>query len=315
MDYYPKLLTVLFVTILMSFFSLNSLLAQEYHFASYNIRMDNAEGLHVWSRRMLPLCNLILYNNFDVFGTQEVYYSQLKDMNKYIGEVYANSGLSREGKSDEGLFNSIFYKKEKFKLIASNTFWLSDTPEKFSFSWDDKWPWVCNWVHLKDINNNKDIWFFNTHLSSTSKKSREKSCEFILNKIKEICPKDSNIILTGDFNFIHTNKILNVFRDSKMLKDSYDSAKYKWTPTGTCPSFNLNNITNTRIDFIWVSKNTEVSRYGVLNNFYFGDKGKSITDLKDINMEIVKQKGYKPFIPSDHYPISIWCSFMNNGSK
>ena len=317
MNNYYKLLTVLFVTIMMSFFSLSSLFAQEYHFASYNIRIDTAKGRHSWAVRAEPLCNLIAYNNFDIFGTQEVFYKQLKDMVRYFGDEYSYCGdISQEGKPNDGVFNIIFYKKNKFELIKNSCFWLSETPEKKSVSWGAPEPTICNWAYFKDKTNDKTVWFFNTHLSAKSGQARLESCKLIVKKIKEICPLNSNIVLTGDFNLPHTSIGLKPIRESGMFKDSYDSAKYKWTPTGTCPDgFSCEKITDYRIDFIWVSKNTEVSRYGILNNFYFSTENESITNLKKIDKELISQKKYKNYIPSDHYPISIWVSFPESSQK
>lgn len=46
----------------------------------------------------------------------------------------------------------ILWKKDKFELIKSGYFWLSDTPEIESKGWDEKYDCfrMCSYVILKD---------------------------------------------------------------------------------------------------------------------------------------------------------------------
>jgi hypothetical protein len=98
------------------------------------------------------------------------------------------------------------------------------------------------------------------------------------------------------------------------LKDSYLSAKYKWVPSGSFPNNNLGKITTARIDHIFVSKSTNVLRYGILNNFYFTVEDKSVVDLEQLKSSDLKNKKIAINAPSDHYPVSIFSEFPNNKS-
>ena len=189
---YNKILVIITISITLTF---NQIYAEEYHFGTFNILVGKA-----WSNRIDNISNLILYNNFDIFGTQEVSPDKLKDLNKKLKEVYSYVGVGREDGNNKGEYCAIFYKKDFFTLIDSNTFWLSTTPNIPSKGWDAMYNRICTWAKFKDLRNNRELYFFNTHLDHKGKIAKNESCKLILQKIEEICPANSNIVLTGDFN-------------------------------------------------------------------------------------------------------------------
>lgn len=311
-----SLMKVLLFLIIISFISSN-IEASEYHVGSYNIWVSGSKKSS-WENRVDSICNLILFNNFDILGTQEVSLNQLNDMNKRLKEVYLCYGVGRDDGKEKGEQCTIFYKKDKFKLIEGNTIWLSETPEKVSKGWDASYNRILSYAKFKDIRDNTEIWFFNTHLDNIGKKAKIESYKLILDKIEKICPANANIVLTGDFNFNQRSALYKSIANSKLLKDSYKSAKYKWAPTGslnllTPPGdfygFTPEKISWNTYDHIFVSKFAIVSRYGVLNNFFYSDNGKAVTTIDGIDHNNIKTKVIKYHIPSDHYPVSVWLNF------
>ena len=282
--------------------------AEEYHLATYNIDVNQK----TWKNRCSNLCNLILFNNFDIFGTQEVSSSQFNDLNSYLKDIYSVYGVGREDGKNQGERCPIFYKKNKFKLLSSNTFWLSDNPDKPSKGWDAACNRICSWVRLQDKNSQTEIWFFNTHIDHAGIKARTESCKLLINKIKQICPTDANVVLTGDLNLDQNNSNYKILSESNLLKDSYLAAKYKWAPTGTFPNKNLGKKTVARIDHIFISKSANVLTYGVLNNFYFKSNEKTAGDEGKTNTNELKNKELLIQAPSDHYPVSVFVEFQNS---
>jgi hypothetical protein len=67
-------------------------------------------------------------------GVQEAMPNQVLDLEQMLPE-YKQVGVGREGQG-KGESSNIFYKKEKLKIVQSNTFWLSDTPDSISKGWD-----------------------------------------------------------------------------------------------------------------------------------------------------------------------------------
>ncbi len=294
---YKMLLVLSLFTIINS-----SLYSADYIVATYNIRCieekDKIKG-DGWDNRVDKICNLILFNDFDIYGVQEANYDQITDMLKCLGNEYDCSSTGSDDGKLKGSHNAVFFKKEKFKLLASDTFWLSDTPDKISKGWDSRFFRICSWVLLQDKENNHNIYFFNTHLDATGKLAKENSCQLLLDRIKTIC-KESNAVLVGDFNSYETDKHIKTISTSKYLFDAYDISKYKWMPNGTYNAFNPLRISSKRLDHIFVTKNIKVSRYGIINTFYYITDEKVISNYKKFPYG---PKNIQLHVPSDHYPL------------
>ena len=104
--------------------------AQNLIVGSYNIRNDNqgdARKGDGWATRYKILCDQVQWYGFDVFGTQEVKKNQLDDMLREMPE-YASVGVGRDDGKEKGEFSPVLYKKDRFKLLDSGTFWLSEDP-------------------------------------------------------------------------------------------------------------------------------------------------------------------------------------------
>jgi endonuclease/exonuclease/phosphatase family metal-dependent hydrolase len=96
--------------------------------ATYNIRYANkGDGLNAWPNRKENVKALIKFHDFEIFGVQEALIDQLKG----IAELteYAFYGKGRDDGLEGGEHSAIFYKKDRFKLLKSGDFWLSETPD------------------------------------------------------------------------------------------------------------------------------------------------------------------------------------------
>ena len=87
---------------------------------------------------------------------QEVLNSQLLDLNFSLSE-YSFVGIGREDGKKKGEFCPIFFNKYRFELIESETFWLSETPEKISVGWDAALERICTYARFMDLENNKEF--------------------------------------------------------------------------------------------------------------------------------------------------------------
>ena len=307
-------LILMCVYIVFSLFVSITLEASEYHVGTYNILVGTKGS--TWDKRKENVCNFILYNNFDILGTQEVSPYQYVDLKDKLKGIYSSFGVGREDGKNKGEYSAIFYKTNKFELLGGNTFWLSETPEIVSKGWDAYCNRICTWVKLKDKNNNNEIWFFNTHLDHKGIKAREKSCQLIISKIKELCPKDANIVLVGDFNLQYDNAFLKKITEDQILKDSYSAANYKWVPTASYNWNQFDRLSTICIDQIYVSKASNVLRYGILNNSFFIVDDNPVTDYRKIISNNNKNKTITTIPLSDHYPVSVFVDFKDsNDSK
>ena len=123
--------------------------------ATYNIRYNNpGDSLNAWSHRKENVKALIRFHEFDIFGTQEGLIDQMNGISEM--EAYARTGHGRDDGKEAGEHSAIFYKKDRFKLIESGDFWLSETPEKPGKGWDAKCcNRICSWGKFQDIQTKK----------------------------------------------------------------------------------------------------------------------------------------------------------------
>ena len=255
--------------------------AQTLKIMTYNIRLDvTSDGENDWTHRKEFLNGQIQFYAPDIFGVQEALPNQVLDIAKAQSQ-YNYVGTGRDG-IGKGESSNIFYKTEKFKVMESNTFWLSATPDTISLGWDAACNRVCTYALLKNKKSNKMIWVFNTHLDHMGDVARTKGLELILSRIEKLNTKKYPVVLMGDFNSEpETDRIValkNKMNDAKTI-----SKEKPFGPYGTFNGFKYNEATTHLIDYIFLSKSSAitVNKYAVL------------TDAKNLKY------------PSDHFPVFI----------
>ena len=246
---------------------------------SYNIRYDNkGDGINAWPNRKENVKGLIKFHDIEIFGVQEALIGQLKDISELTDFTYIGKG--RDDGKEAGEHSAIFYKKDRFKLLKSGDFWLSETPDKPGKGWDATCcNRICSWGKFQDLNTKKEFYFFNVHFDHQGVEARRQSGFLMTKKIKEIAG-NSSTILTGDFNSTPETEQIKTIQT--ILSDSREVTKQPaYGPEGTFNSFKFDAPMDKRIDYIFVSKNIDVLKYGVLTD--------------------AKEQRY----PSDHQPVLI----------
>lgn len=234
---------------------------------TFNIRLDHADdSLNNWQYRKDIAAQAIKNYDVDIVGTQEVLPNQMQDLRKRLSE-YTALGVGREDGANKGEYSALFYKKDKFKEIKSGTFWLSETPEKpGSMGWDAACTRVATWALLEDIATSKRFFAINTHLDHVGQKARINGITLILKRAHAIAG-DLSVILTGDFNAEPTSNVIQHVISDKTpnnLINSRDIAITKNDAPGTFHDFGrLPENKREYIDYIFVSKGTEVQEYKV----------------------------------------------------
>jgi endonuclease/exonuclease/phosphatase family metal-dependent hydrolase len=265
------------IVLLMSFFSN----AQTLKVMTYNIRLDvESDGVNAWRFRKDYFSSQIQFYNPDIFGVQEAKPNQVVDISKALLE-YNNVGIGRDG-IGQGESSNIFYKKERFTVKESNTFWLSETPNIISKGWDAAYNRVCTYALFKDLKAKQLFWVFNTHLDHIGEEARTKGIELILSKIKELNTKNYPVILMGDLNSEPQEDRILLLK--KAMDDTREvSIEKPFGPFGTFNNFKHNEPVTRLIDYIFISKNSvfKVKKYAVLS------------DSKDLKY------------PSDHLPVYV----------
>jgi endonuclease/exonuclease/phosphatase family metal-dependent hydrolase len=271
--------------IIISVLTIATINAQTTKVMSYNIRFDNPnDGENSWVNRKELLCSQLAFYEPDVFGIQEALPNQVQDISNALPN-YTFVGIARDG-NGKGESSNIFFKKDKFKLLEQNTFWLSETPEIISKGWDAALNRICTYALLKENKTKQIFWIFNTHLDHQGEIARTKGIALILYKIKMLNTQNYPVIFMGDFNSEPTEeRIINL---KKLMIDSQEiSEENPFGPTGTFNGFKHNEAVTKRIDYIFLSKesNFKVYKYAVLS------------DSKDLKY------------PSDHLPVYVEIRF------
>lgn len=285
--------------------------AQSINIATYNLRNDNSGDVkngNGWQQRLPYICDLIEYHDFDIFGTQEGLHHQLENMKEALPS-FDYIGVGRDDGKDKGEYSAIFYKKDKFELLDSGNFWLSENTENPNLGWDAVCIRICSWGKFKDLVTGKDFYFFNLHTDHVGVKARREGAKLVLNKIKEIAG-NTPTILTGDFNVDQRNESYALLNNSELLKDSYVLSPIKYANNGTFNAFDPNLKTNSRIDHIFVTDSFDVSSYGILTDVYWSEVPESAEEIKSGNFpKEVSLHKYRSRVPSDHYPVAIKATF------
>lgn len=241
-----------------------SLRAQELKVMTYNIKLDYPkEGEHSWSNRKPFFINQLKFYEPDVFGVQEAMPNQMKDMDSLLID-YGFVGVGRDDGNDLGEYSAIFYKKDKFNVIKSSTFWLSQTPEKVSMGWDAVCNRICTYALFETKGPKQKFWMFNTHFDHIGAEARKNSAMLIIQKIRELNSDNYPVILSGDFNMEEDHESIGFI--SKNLKDSKKIAKNTFGPKGTFNGFKFHEPVTRRIDFIFLSPGISVNKYAVLSD-------------------------------------------------
>lgn len=266
--YMPQFITMRLLASLCLFFAFVPFSGTQKNLAvlTYNIRFDNpGDGEDAWPKRRDHVAAQLRFFAPDVFGTQEGLLRQLEYLNEQL-PGYQRIGVGRDDGKDGGEFSALFFKKGRFKLLDSGTFWLSETPDVVSKGWDAALPRVCTYVRLRDKQAKKNLWVFNTHFDHVGKTARKESAELILKKIREKNTANEPVVVMGDFNAEPIEApiavLLRELKDARAL-----SQEAPFGPEGTFNAFKFNEPVVRRIDYVFLnSSQLKVLQHAVLSD-------------------------------------------------
>ena len=258
--------------------------AQSFNVATFNIRYDNpGDTGNLWKDRAPVVSSLIRFHDFDIFGVQEALKNQLDDISKAL-PYFSRYGVGRNDGKDGGEHASVYYKKDKFTLLKSGDFWLSQTPDKPGLGWDATCcNRICSWVYLEHKESGKKFYFFNVHFDHQGVIARKESAKLIIQKIKEIAGNQP-VVFMGDLNGGRDSEWYQTIANSGILKDSYRDVEFPYELNSSGNGFRAPRDKSV-IDHIFTSKHFNTSRWGILTDTYFGK------------------------FPSDHFPVMSTLSF------
>lgn len=139
----------------------------------------------------------------DSLGVQELNSSWAGKMKKFLPQ-YEYYGVKRGGDENEkkSEMNGIYYLKDKYELLESDTFWISKTPETESRYENAGCNRICSYVVLKNKATGFTYAHLNTHFDNVSTEAQTLGGRLVSEKASELSQKYENlpIVITGDFN-------------------------------------------------------------------------------------------------------------------
>ena len=303
-----------------------SVSAQEMNVATFNIRNGGSlkpgkarptkgKGDYVkfngWDDRKDILCDMIQFEAFDIFGIQEAKHGQLEYMLERMPE-YAHIGVARDDGAQKGEYCAILYQKKKYKVLEQGNFWLSDTPDVPSLSWNKKYRRICTWGLFQNKKTKETFYFINTHVNWGV--ASVNSANMLVKFVNEKCTKTDNVILTADFNATQDSELYKIIT-SNGFEDTYESSKYRFAPTGTGQGFRINYFTHRRIDHIFVKSGIKSSRYGVLAYHYYRNMDGKEEAMDTLAPKEIKGENRHIHCISDHYAVQSFITLKKAEKK
>lgn len=248
---------------------------------SFNIRVGGApDGINSWENRKPATIAMIEDQKPDFLTIQEGMEDQMRYIEQSCIAEYQVIGIAPDSHGTKGEHMTMFYRKDRFECLDWGTFWLSDTPDKFSTGWDGAYPRTATWAKMKIRQSGEIFFIVNTHLDHVGVTAREKGLELILSQVEEMNKEKLPVVITGDFNCTVENSEL------QPIIASMSNSRTQACRKDSKASFNDWGRSASNIDFIWYKGFRKCRRFKTITRKYAD----------------------KPFI-SDHYPIKAVLEF------
>lgn len=253
---------------------------------AFNLRYASDQPPNAWPDRRPVVAEVFNQVQPDIVGTQEGVFRQIKDIDTDL-PAYDWVGLGREGGS-RGEFCAIFYKHEKFEVVAFDHFWLSATPEIIgSITWDHKHHRMATWAHFRERSTGHEFVVLNTHFDHRSELARKNSAALICDRIEQF-DAELPLIVVGDFNCLAgDSEPFEILTTNSGLIDTWAMAFSRGPiPTlNTFHGYNSHKFEDRRIDWVLARNPSEVRRARIITTQTDGQ------------------------FPSDHFPVTATIEF------
>jgi endonuclease/exonuclease/phosphatase family metal-dependent hydrolase len=265
---------------------------------TFNIRVDTIlDGSNRWNNRKELVFDTIADNRADVIGLQEALDFQVTQTQQALPQ-YANYAAGRSNGKQKGETCAIFYRKDRFALADSGTFWFSNKPSKpGSKGWGNFPPRICSWIRLLDRQTRAGFYVYNVHLDNLSQNSRKKSVELLAHRVGMRAEPEPFIVM-GDFNMELDNPAMMPLQKTQRrgpypcMVDAWESVhgKGKTAGTGTRHGFR-GGRSGPKIDHIPVCE-----------------------DARPLDVKI-DRRSLNGRYPSDHFPVVASILLPNTGQQ
>ena len=179
---------------------------QDMRIMTFNIRHGGIDvsignGQNTWENRALAIHRYVDSVQPDLIGMQETVRTQLMSLLSGM-PAYCTVGRGCDNGADEGRVTAIAYRTDRFRALAWDTFWLTDTPSEVSKVEGGINNLTATWAIFEDKLSGVRFGFCNTHLSTVSAAIRNYEIRLIKTRMRDLRQQYglTNFFLTGDFN-------------------------------------------------------------------------------------------------------------------
>jgi endonuclease/exonuclease/phosphatase family metal-dependent hydrolase len=254
----------------------------ELNLMSFNIRYGTAkDGENAWEHRADFVFDVVRSEDPDLVGLQEALHFQIEEILEAVPQ-YAMLGVGRDDGHQSGEYSALLYRRTRFQVLDSGTFWFSDTPEVVaSRSWGNRITRICTWARLR-ARNGPAFYVYNLHLDHQSQPSRERSVALLAQRIQER-GHDDPVIVMGDLNAGEDNPAVRYLAGtldaarlaetalasqpvppSPRLIDTFRRIHPEAKQVGTFNAFEYGRVEGEKIDYIFVEPTVTVLDAAIL---------------------------------------------------
>ena len=161
---------------------------------------DEHEPGNAWiaSGRSALVCEVIHDTSPDVIGFQEAQWPNFATFGEALPAYDSFQGPHTD--DSPHLFNPVYWQRERLQPVSRGGFWISQTPETYSSSFESACVRAATWVRFRDVATDRYFLYVNTHLDHISEQARIKGAHQ-LNEWISATARDGELqLLTGDFN-------------------------------------------------------------------------------------------------------------------
>jgi endonuclease/exonuclease/phosphatase family metal-dependent hydrolase len=251
---------------------------------TFNVRgFYHADGANAWIQRETLNIETIRRTAPHLVGLQEVQTGNMKAYDRDLTD-YHWLAWPEYGNEKPYEWPAILWDPRRLRPLDSGGFWLSETPDVHSRSWDTDNIRSCQWIRFRDLVSGVEFVHANTHLDHRSELARIEGSRLIICRLDAELP-GATVIATGDYNDVPGSATYRAwldagFSDAHVEAGCDDDPCESYTNHGWLGyPFSRDDDTPQRIDWIML-------RGGV----------------RAVSCEIVRDGG--PIVwPSDHFPV------------
>lgn len=221
-----------------------------YNIPMGNIKETDGNGKNTWINRSYAIHRYLLDVKPDLIGMQEPVRQSLIDILVGIPHyALVGRGRNKEG-ADGGEYSCIIYRTDRFRVLDHGTYWLTDTPDKYSKIEGSTHYRIATWAYMEDLHSGARFLYTNTHLSYDSQPVRLAQIKVLKKHMNDLNQKYGTSLphfLTGDFNMKdYEDNYTYVLNWQLKMRDMWSTARSK---------NDLCSASGSRIDYIYATQN------------------------------------------------------------